>query len=199
MCGIAGYVGSCVIPIERLNICLDQLYLRGPDDYGIYENTNGNLNVGLLHRRLSILDLDPRSAQPFHFRHLVFSFNGEIYNYLELRAELEALGHRFHTSGDTEVMAIAWFEWGKAALNRFDGMWALAVFDTLTSTLTISTDPFGEKPLYYMRGTDGNIYFASQIDCVLTLANQKARPNWQHLKRYLVNGYKSLYKTQIAL
>lgn len=195
MCGIAGYIGPQTVPQDRLKACMKKMHLRGPDDRGVYETTHGSLNVGLLHTRLAILDLDARSAQPFHFGSYVFSYNGEIYNYVELRAELEALGHHFHTNGDTEVMAVAWAEWGKAALNRFDGMWAIAVFDTRSGTLTLSTDPFGEKPLYYMRGDDGTVWFGSQIDCVITLSGRKPKPNWQHLKRYLVNGYKSLYKT----
>ncbi len=194
MCGIAGYIGHKVIPKINLEKCLTQLYARGPDDRGIYKYNDGGLNVGLLHSRLSILDLDNRSAQPFYFQKYVFSYNGEIYNYLELREELEALGHKFQTNGDTEVLAVAWAKWGKEALNRFDGMWALAVFDTSSNTLTLSTDPFGEKPLFYMRGTDGTVWFGSQIDCLMTLADEKPRPNWRHLKRYLVNGYKSLYK-----
>lgn len=194
MCGIAGYISRQIIPKRRLEKCLTQLYSRGPDDKGLYEYNEGPVNVGLLHRRLSILDIDARSAQPFFFQHYVFSYNGEIYNYLELREELEALGYKFQTQSDTEVMAVAWFEWGKEALNRFDGMWALAVFDTISETLTLSTDPFGEKPLYYKRGPNGTVWFGSQIDCLMTLSGTKPQPNWQHLKRYLVNGYKSLYK-----
>ena len=194
MCGLAGYLSNKVIPQHRRDKCLSQLHLRGPDDRGYYESENASAMVGLLHTRLSIIDHETRSAQPFCFQNYVFIFNGEIYNYLELKTELEDLGYKFCTSGDTEVMAVAWAEWGKEALNRFDGMWAIAVWDTISETLTLSTDPFGEKPLYYMFGEDNSFFFGSQIDCILTLSNSKARPNWQHLKRYLVNGYKSLHK-----
>ncbi|WP_161794582.1 asparagine synthase (glutamine-hydrolyzing) [Thalassospira sp. HJ] len=192
---MAGYVSNNIVPTDRLYKCLKQMRLRGPDDNGLYENRDASVKVGLVHTRLSILDLDPRSAQPFHFQHYVFSYNGEIYNYLELRAELEDLGYSFRTNGDTEVMAIAWAAWGKDALNKFDGMWAIAVWDAKAEQLTLATDPFGEKPIYYIVGPDNSVFFGSQIDCALTLANIKARPNWQHLKRYLVNGYKSIHKT----
>lgn len=196
MCGIAGYFGPRVTPPMQLEKCRKYLHLRGPDNWGLYENTDGPTKVGLLHTRLSILDLDSRSAQPFHFGKYVFSYNGEIYNYLELRTELEALNYQFRTNGDTEVLAAAWAEWGKDALNRFDGMWALAVFDTKLNTLTLATDPFGEKPLFYIHDHDGMVWFGSQIDCVMTLAGRKPKPNWQHLKRYMVNGYKSIFKSE---
>lgn len=196
MCGIAGYIGLQYISREILNNCINRLHQRGPDDRGIYENTEGILNVGLLHTRLSIIDLDPQSAQPFHFDRYVFSYNGEIYNYIELRNELKSLGYKFHTNGDTEVMAAAWSEWGKEALNRFDGMWSIAIYDKDSKILTLTTDPFGEKPLYYMKGEDGTLWFGSQIDTVLALSGKRPKVNWQHLKRYLVNGYKSLHKTE---
>lgn len=194
MCGIAGYFSRRPIETKRLESCLDLMSRRGPDDSGIYEFSAGP-NVGLLHTRLAILDLDKRSAQPFKRGQYIFVFNGEIYNYLELRQELQSFGHHFETTGDTEVLAAAWIQWGKDALSRFDGMWSFAVFDTEEQLLTLSTDPFGEKPLFFHHADDGSFYFGSQVDCVLQLARKTARPNWEHLKRYLVNGYKSLNKT----
>ena len=194
MCGIAGYIGFSEISRTRLETCLSHLKSRGPDDQGIYVKNSGQMKVGLVHTRLSIIDLDKRSAQPFRYGKYVFSYNGEIYNYLELRSELVTLGHKFQTQGDTEVLAAAWAEWGEKAFNRFDGMWAVAVFDTETEVLTLSTDPFGEKPLYYMKQDTGAVCFGSQINCVMTLGGRRPKPNWQHLKRFLVNGYKSLAK-----
>ena len=169
MCGLAGYVGPKLVPQGQLQTCLKQLNNRGPDDRGIFEASTNEVKVGLLHTRLSILDLNNRSSQPFHLDRYVFSYNGEIYNYKELRSELKALGHKFYTSGDTEVMSKAWVEWGKAALNKFDGMWVIAVYDKISQTLTLSTDPFGEKPLYLLKDKQGSVYFASQINCLMSL------------------------------
>ncbi|NKC11467.1 MAG: hypothetical protein GKR94_04445 [Gammaproteobacteria bacterium] len=103
------------------------------------------------HRRLSIIDLSAAANQPFQSadRRYVLSFNGEIYNYVELRSELRDLGHDFRTDSDTEVMLAAFIEWGHAALGRFDGMFAGALHDTATGVHTLFRDPLGQKPTYW--------------------------------------------------
>ena len=106
MCGIAGYWGKTPLEPERLQQASKVLQHRGPDDSGIYQHQHPRHCVALVHRRLSILDLDPRSAQPFRLGHQVLSYNGEIYNYVEIRQELISLGHVFRTTGDTEVLAV---------------------------------------------------------------------------------------------
>ena len=118
---------------------------RGPDSQGVW-TADG---VGLCFRRLAIIDLDPRSNQPLHHDGLHLVFNGEIYNYRELRSELQASGHAFVTEGDGEVLIHAWREWGEAALARVNGMFAMAVWNEHDGSLTLASDPFGEKPLYY--------------------------------------------------
>ena len=135
---------------------------RGPDDQGIW----GDDGAGLAFRRLAIIDLDERSNQPMHHQGLHMVFNGEIYNYRELRAELEGRGHAFVTEGDGEVLLHAWREWGEAALDRFNGMFAFAVWDERERALTLASDPFGEKPVYYCDRAR-RLAFASDIRALL--------------------------------
>lgn len=167
---------------------------RGPDGRGVYTRACAGRSVALVHRRLAVIDLEPRSDQPFRFDAGVLTFNGEIYNYLEVRRELAALGHVFHTSGDTEVLAHALREWGKDALDRLEGMWAFGWYDERNGTLLLSRDRFGEKPLYLWR-RDGGLYFASEVKALAALAGAWPAINENHLLRYLINGYKALYKT----
>jgi asparagine synthase (glutamine-hydrolysing) len=158
MCGIAGIVGSPE-PDERvLALMARAMTHRGPDDEGIW--TDGA--VGLAFRRLAVIDLDPRSNQPLHLDGVHLVFNGEIYNYRELRDELRGLGHTFVTDGDGEVLLHAWRQWGTGALERLNGMFAMGVWDDHVQSLTLASDRFGEKPLYYLP-TSGRLAFASDI------------------------------------
>ena len=193
MCGIAGYIGINPPSESAIDQTLEVLAHRGPDGKGVYLD-QGNPSVALLHRRLAILDLDPRSNQPYHSDDGVLIFNGEIYNYIELRKQLQALGHTFATSGDTEVLARAMRQWGRGAFDRFEGMWAMAWFDKRNRQLLLSRDRFGEKPLYLWEH-DGGLYFASEVKALASLAQKRPHPNHNHLLRYMVNGYKALYKT----
>jgi len=123
----------------------------------------------------------------------VLTYNGEIYNYLELRRDLEGLGHAFTTQSDTEVLVRAWRQWGAGALDRFEGMWAFALLDTKAGTLVLSRDRFGEKPLYTWR-RGGALYFASEVKALAALADAKPAVNDDQVRRYLVSGYKCLHK-----
>ena len=194
MCGIAGYWGKTPLEPERLQQASKVLQHRGPDDSGIYQQQHPLHCVALVHRRLSILDLDPRSAQPFRLGHQVLSYNGEIYNYVEIRQELISLGHVFRTTGDTEVLAVALKQWGVDALDRLEGMWAFAWYDEQAGRLLLSRDRFGEKPLYLWDTPEG-LFFASEVKGLAALKGQWPDVNQNHLLRYLVNGYKALYKT----
>jgi asparagine synthase (glutamine-hydrolysing) len=120
---------------------------RGPDGQRIWHDDT----VGFAFRRLAIIDLHERSSQPQHLGPLHLTFNGELYNYRELRDELRRLGHEFQTEGDVEVLLHAWAEWGDAALDRCNGMFAFALWDDRERRLVLASDPFGEKPLYYAR------------------------------------------------
>jgi asparagine synthase (glutamine-hydrolysing) len=193
MCGIAGFFGMQDIAPARLQHCLAMMQHRGPDGRGVFQaRTAGGQHVVLLHTRLAIVDLDPRSDQPFRQGALSLAFNGEIYNYLELKPQLEN-GKPYRSSGDTEVLARLLEEKWAGGLDLAEGMWALAVWDERQERLLLSRDRFGEKPLYLMRRPEG-LYFASEIKFLLALSGIRPAANTRQLYRYLVNGYKALYK-----
>lgn len=162
LCGIAGIVGAGSPPIERLEAMAAAMLHRGPDGGGTWSDGF----AGLAFRRLAIIDLDERSNQPLHLDALHLVFNGEIYNYVELREELRGRGHRFRTEGDGEVLLHAWAEWGEGALERLNGMFAFAIYDDSTLQLTLASDPFGEKPLYW-RSDGERLVFGSTIGAIL--------------------------------
>ena len=158
MCGIAGTAGGAPPDRELLARMAAAMAHRGPDGQGVWHDGA----AGLAFRRLAIIDLDERSNQPLHLGAWHLVFNGEIYDYRERRAELEQLGHAFVTEGDGEVLLHAWAEWGEGALDRINGMFAFAVWHAERRELTLCSDPFGEKPLYWCR--DGErLAFASDV------------------------------------
>jgi asparagine synthase (glutamine-hydrolysing) len=195
MCGIAGYFGKKKIDSNRLSLTLSLMRNRGPDAQNYQSYTNRNENLYLLHSRLSIIDLSPRSNQPYNSNDLSLIFNGEIYNYREVRQKLVQLGHSFETFSDTEVLLKSYLEYGKDCVNHLNGMWAFAIWDKSKEILFLSRDRFAEKPLYYKIESDG-IYFASEVKFIKSLSDSAISINENHLKRYLVYGYRSLYKSQ---
>ncbi|MCH2197524.1 MAG: asparagine synthase (glutamine-hydrolyzing) [Flavobacteriales bacterium] len=194
MCGIAGYIGKEKLDEACINAALQTMEKRGPDANGHSTHVFGDSQVNLLHSRLSIIDLDPRSNQPFHFEHIHLAFNGEIYNYVELKEELITLGHAFQTDSDTEVLVKAYLEWGDRCTERFEGMWAFALLDDKLGRLMLSRDRFAEKP-FYLHETNDGVYFASEVKALKALGNRPFEVNSDHILRYIVNGHKSLYKT----
>lgn len=194
MCGIAGYFGQSEIDRKRIDGCLTLMGRRGPDHAAYSQWTNvARKNIRLLHTRLNIIDLDERSNQPFRIGSKWMIYNGELYNYLELRAELLARGHSFTTESDTEVLLRAIKHFGWSVLDRCEGMWAFAVYDDADGSLTLSRDRFGEKPLYLYRDESG-FYFGSEVKFITSLLGRPLEVNYDHLYRYMVNGYKALYK-----
>jgi asparagine synthase (glutamine-hydrolysing) len=163
MCGIAGIVdfrGQPIAPADIENLT-NRIAHRGPDGAGHWFSAERNVALG--HRRLAIIDPGPGGYQPMlsiDGRHVVV-FNGEIYNFLELRRELEAMGEHFRTQSDTEVILAAWRIWQEGMLSRFNGMWALAIFDTETKDLFLARDRFGMKPLLYAMSPQ-RLVFASE-------------------------------------
>ena len=194
MCGIAGYVGPRPPSEAAVAACIAQMRHRGPDGSGIYRHVvREDWHVCLLHRRLAIIDLAPH-PEPFRRAGHVLDFNGELYNYVELKQELLRLGDRFVTESDTEVLLAGLNRFGFDWLDGAEGMWAWAYYDEASGTLALSRDRFGEKPLHIMEA-DGGWYFGSEVKFLATLSGRNLEVNRQHLLRYLVNGYKSLYKT----
>ncbi len=166
MCGIAGVLNMRGEPVGAavLKRMTDAIAHRGPDGEGWYTDRA----VGLGHRRLAIIDLTPGGRQPMASPdgRYVVTYNGELYNFRELRAELEALGHAFHSQSDTEVLLAAWAEWGPGSLGRFNGMFAFALWDTRERTLTLVRDRYGVKPLYYAHAGDV-LLFGSEVKAIL--------------------------------
>jgi asparagine synthase (glutamine-hydrolysing) len=183
MCGIAGMVGTRSPDGAKLGEMATAMAHRGPDAQGIWCDET----AGLAFRRLAIIDLDPRSDQPLHLESLHLVFNGEIYNYRELRDELRGLGHAFATEGDGEVLLHAWNEWGEDALARVNGMFAFAVWDDRRRSLTAGCDPFGEKPLFWSEA-GGELVFASDVRALLTVAPGLSAPRTDALAPYLARG-----------
>ena len=194
MCGIAGYVGRRELDASRVNACLRLMRRRGPDDQtGRHWLTSTGRHVHLLHSRLSIIDLTDRANQPFNTGSRSIAFNGELYNYVEIRDSLRESGMRFTTDSDTEVLLRAIDARGWAVLDQCEGMWAFAVYDEGDGSVTLCRDRFGEKPLYLYRDATG-IYFGSEVKFIAALRGRGLPVNYDQVYRYLVNGYKALYK-----
>jgi asparagine synthase (glutamine-hydrolysing) len=169
MCGIAGFVAfNPGVGAHHLTRMLSFQAHRGPDGSGQWTSPDGRIQLG--HRRLSILDLSERGAQPMLdcTGQLVLTYNGEIYNYLELRAELQGLGHQFHTGTDTEVILEAYKAWGDDCLQRFNGMFAFALYDSSQHRLFCARDRYGEKPFLFAAQPD-RFVFASEYKALLAL------------------------------
>jgi asparagine synthase (glutamine-hydrolysing) len=162
---------------------------RGPNNQGCRRHDLPSGSALLGQTRLSVIDLSDRASQPMYSRDGRYGlvFNGEIYNYIELREELSRAGHNFHTQSDTEVLLTAWEAWGKESLHRLTGMFAFAVFDFTLRTCTLVRDAFGIKPLFYACA-DGGFYFASDTRAMRALAPHSTTLNLQRAYDYLVHG-----------
>ncbi|HEY4641950.1 MAG TPA: asparagine synthase (glutamine-hydrolyzing) [Thermoanaerobaculia bacterium] len=186
MCGVAGRIGGFDSDIVRS--MADTMTHRGPDDSGTWTAPDGTVAFG--HRRLAIIDLSPGGHQPMHDASgtLTITFNGEIYNYLELRAELEAAGHRFRSQSDTEVMLEAYRRWGTDCVKRFRGQFAFGLYDASARKLFLARDRAGEKPLFYAHGGD-RLIFASELKAIMAFPGFDRRVDLTALNQYLAYGY----------
>jgi len=216
VCGIAGVVGRSPEALGPLPAMTAALRHRGPDDEGYLfaDSRSGTASayagadtlpvlglprlpdappagadLALGHRRLSIIDLGPGGHGPMRSPDgtLWVTYNGEIFNYRELRDELRALGHAFHTASDTEVLLAAYREWGEDSLSRFNGMWAFALYDAAARRLFCARDRFGVKPFHYHAG-DGLFAFASEIKALLVHPAVRASPHEPTLRAFFVQG-----------
>ncbi len=184
MCGIAGACNQNSTPVARADIeaMTEALSHRGPDGSGIYEGGP----VALGHRRLAIIDLSSAGQQPMSNEtgSILITYNGEIYNYRELRTELEAKGHQFRSRTDTEVAIHAYEEWGEECLQRFNGMFALAIWDEDRQELFLARDRYGIKPLYYVAQGE-TFLFASEVKGILAHPGYRADLDQESLVEYL--------------
>jgi len=173
MCGIAGCYQQAD-GRKLADVMTDRITHRGPDAGGVWSHEDERVSVHLGHRRLSIIDLSTAADQPMRKGDLALLYNGELYNYKELRAELQAAGANFVTSSDTEVVLEGWRHWGPAAFDRFRGMFALAIADMTTGELVLARDPLGIKPLFYTERGDG-IVFASELKAIISALGTELR------------------------
>jgi len=180
MCGIAGffsYDSNAPAPsLERLERLCDDMYRRGPDANGQWSSKEGRVLLG--HRRLSILDLSENANQPMVDRAsgCVLVFNGEIYNFRELRLELEQSGYTFKSRGDSEVLLKGYQHWGEGMLKKLRGMFAIALWDPRKRALWLARDPYGIKPLYYREDKDINIMnIASEVKALVGFGTEGIR------------------------
>lgn len=185
MCGISVLIDLSNKPIHRdlVQLVNDRVSHRGPDDEGYYFGTN----FAFGHRRLSILDLSSAGHQPMHRDHLCITFNGEIYNYIELREELIGIGHSFTSGSDTEVILAAYRQWGEASFSKFNGMWAFAIHDSIKNEIIFCRDHFGIKPLYYT-STPTFFLAGSEIKQFTAIDEFKPRLNKTVAANFLANG-----------
>jgi asparagine synthase (glutamine-hydrolysing) len=223
MCGIVAWLSNDSFELNDLISMTDVISHRGPDDAGYLisnpstveiseptdkvQNICSNLNFGFSHRRLSIVDLSSHGHQPMLFRNRYWiTYNGEIYNYIELRTELEKHGYSFNTDTDTEVILASYDAWGVECLNKFNGMWAFVLFDQEQQQLFVSRDRFGVKPLYYYQDEE-NLIFSSEIKSLLNNKIVKTSPNVDTLKSYWNEGpkefiaetaFENIYRFDIA-
>lgn len=205
MCGICGYVSKKNITLEQLRVMNDTMYHRGPDDSGeeIYD-MHGGYSVGFAQRRLSILDLSSLGHQPMHSANKRVSvvYNGEIYNFQELKKELS--DYRFNSNCDTEVIIAAYLKWGIDCVEKFNGMFAIAIYDRKSEEIYLIRDRIGKKPLYYWKREDGGMVFASELKPIMAFPDFPKEIRQGVLSRYLYQQYinapdtifKNVYKVE---
>ena len=194
MCGISGYIGNQKIEDSILKKTLSLMINRGPDSQNIYKVNFKEINVYLLHSRLSIIDLTEYANQPFNSYDKTLIFNGEIYNYLELKDKLSKKGYVFKTKSDTEVLLAAFNEYEEKVFEHLNGMWSFAIWDDKTKLLYLSRDIFGEKPLYLLKTSHG-VYFASEVKFIKALLNEPLKINENYINNFIIYGYRVLNKT----
>jgi asparagine synthase (glutamine-hydrolysing) len=199
MCGVSGFLARAALPGDtaeaRLWAMIATLQHRGPDDEGVW--TDGR--AGLAHARLSIIDLSPAAHQPMASADgaVWITYNGEVYNFTEIRQELDALGYPFRSRSDTEVILNGWHAWGPKIFTRLRGMFALAIWDRRSQRLILARDRLGKKPLYYAATTTAFL-FGSEIKALLTWPGVPRTADLSAIDRYLTLGYVPAPETAFA-
>jgi asparagine synthase (glutamine-hydrolysing) len=193
MCGISGYVGYRPPAEDLLHETLSLMIQRGPDIQAFNRFFINGCHYIFMASRLKIIDLSEEGNQPFFLKDHVLIFNGEIYNYKELRKKLEHKGETCITRSDTEVLLRMLQKYGEDAFAYLEGMWAFALLNIKTGECTLSRDRFGEKPLYYLQAEEG-IYFSSETSCIRKLSGDRTL-NENYSKSFLVYGFRSLFQS----
>ena len=202
MCGVAGLITKDK-NIPSFNYqkkkMKNLMFSRGPNQQGSFNEILSKSEIRLFSSRLSIIDTEDRSNQPYYFENLILIFNGEIYNYKEIRIMLQKKGYSFFTNSDTEVLIKSYHFWGEDCVKFFDGMWAFAIYDIRKKDLFLSRDNFGEKPLYYYY-SNKNLIFGSEIKYLQNLTDDKniLSISQEKINSYLFQGYKSLIKDDVS-
>ena len=186
MCGIAGFIGSHTDAHSILEKMTEVITHRGPDDVGFYEDEQAHMGF----RRLSIIDVSERGHQPLfnEDKSMVLTFNGEIYNYQELRDELINKGHNFSTQTDSEVLIHGYEEWGTELLPKLRGMFGFAIYNIKDGSLFLARDPFGIKPIHYTL-VENTLVYGSEIKSLLEYPDYQKEFNEQALDHYLSFQY----------
>jgi asparagine synthase (glutamine-hydrolysing) len=189
MCGITGYIdfNKRTNP-DIIGKMVQTMLHRGPDDFGAENYDSPFASLGFGQARLSIIDLSAAGHQPMHFQHLSIVFNGEIYNYKEIKIELENIGHSFVSSSDTEVILHAFYEWGHQAIHKLIGMFAFCIYDKIKAEITLIRDRAGVKPLYYYHN-NGLFLFGSELKALMMHPAFEKLIEPQVMPLYLQYGY----------
>ena len=193
MCGISGYIGKREFNSSKRNQLFGLMNNRGPDSNGYKKIINTSNPIYLFFTRLAILGPQHNANQPFEYKDKIIIFNGEIYNYLEIKEKLEKYGYKFKTTSDTEVLIKALDKWGIECVKKLEGMWAFFYYDSSRKISYLCRDRFGEKPLFYMRKPN-EFYFGSEIKFIKCLYDKNLQVNLNKLENFLKNGYKCLHK-----
>ncbi len=189
MCGIAGFYDLTQQANEHnLQQITEVLHHRGPDDTGYFFEKESTFHIGLGHKRLSILDISACGHQPMHFEQLSVVFNGEIYNFQDIKDELVKQGYSFSSSSDTEVALKAFHKWGMQAISKFNGMFAIALYDQTTEDLFLIRDRVGVKPLFYHCDRE-KLVFGSELKSIMAYAMFEKEIDKNALYTYLYHGY----------
>ena len=197
MCGFVGFTGNIVNRNEIIRKMADRIIHRGPDMDGYHLSEEGEQPVALGFRRLSIIDLSEAGRQPMYNEDgsVVIVYNGETYNFPQLREELIARGHVFKNRSDTEVLVHGYEEYGTALASKLRGMFAFVIWDKKTNTMYGARDYFGIKPFYYTQTADGNLLFGSEIKGLLEHPGFRREINPEALRPYLTFQYSAMEET----
>lgn len=188
MCGICGYVGKKLIPEKTLVEMNDTMYHRGPNDSGIWEKQKAEYGVGFAQRRLAILDLSELGHQPMVSSDgkVVITYNGEVYNFIQLRDELKRLGYQFKSNCDTEIIIAAYQQWDCDCFAKLNGMFAIAIYDEEKDCVVLARDRVGKKPLYYYK-KESDFVFASELKPIMKYPFFSKDINYNVIGQYMCN------------